>query len=164
MILQGKARYPVETAVIHCAATPTGYWIGKTPFEAFAIVNQWHRERGFKNGFGYHGLIMPDGTFYRGRPYDMIGAHVIDHNRGTLGFLLLESRKVERIGVFDDWFNPPQARTLQRVLADIPGLSKVRGHNDYAPRLCPGFKVQSEDWLSLPQRVPAGDNFTFSRS
>jgi hypothetical protein len=163
MIYQGKARYPVDTAVIHCAAIPTGWAIGKTPFQVFAEINRWHRERGFVNGFGYHGLIMPDGSTYPGRPYSMIGAHVIEANRGTLGFLLIESRKVERIGEFDDWFNPPQRRALLNLLAQIPGLRNVRGHNDYAPRLCPGFKVDPADWLALPSRVPVGDNFTWAK-
>lgn len=147
MIYQGKARYPVETAVLHCAAIPTGYFIGKSPFQVFATVNQWHRERGFLNGFGYHGLIMPDGTFFRGRPFEMIGAHVKEANQGTLGFLLIEQVKIDRIAQFLDWFNPAQERGLRRLLSRIDGLRHVRGHNDYAPKLCPGFKVQTHDWL-----------------
>lgn len=147
MIYQGKARYPVETAVLHCAAVPAGYFIDKTPFQVFATVNRWHRERGFRNGFGYHGLFMPDGTFFPGRPFDMIGAHVIEANQGTLGFLLIESRKIDRIGEFADWFTPAQGASLRGRLSGIDGLRVVRGHNDYAPKLCPGFKVQSSDWL-----------------
>lgn len=114
MIYQGKARYPVETAVLHCAAVPAGYFIDKTPFQVFATVNRWHRERGFRNGFGYHGLFMPDGTFFPGRPFDMIGAHVIEANQGTLGFLLIESRKIDRIGEFADWFTPAREWHLGR--------------------------------------------------
>lgn len=147
MIFQGNARYPVDTAVLHCAAIPTGFFLGKSPFEVFAEVNRWHRERGFRNGFGYHGLVMPDGRTYPGRPYSMIGAHVIEANRGTLGFLLIESRKVERIGIYSDWFTDAQAHSVRALLGAIDGLRVVKGHNDYAPKLCPGFKVQSSDWL-----------------
>jgi len=53
-------------------------WEGKSPFEVFSIVTRWHIERGFQNGFGYHGLIMPDGTYFSGRPFGMIGAHCIE--------------------------------------------------------------------------------------
>ena len=77
MILQGKAGYPVREAVLHCAGINTGQFDGMRPFQVFMIVNRWHRERGFKNGFGYHGLFMPDGTFYAGRPFTQIGAHAI---------------------------------------------------------------------------------------
>lgn len=159
MIYQGAKQYPVTTAVLHCAGINTGQFNGMRPYQVFMTVNRWHRERGFKNGFGYHGLIMPDGTFYAGRPYTQIGAHVLDHNRGTLGFLLIEKRKIAvpqgkglseqawlEAREFDDYYTDQQRNTLLRKLAEIPGLEQVRGHNDYAQRLCPGFKVKSRDW------------------
>lgn len=146
MIFQGKARYPVREAVLHCAAIRTGQFDGMRPFQVFMTINRWHIERGFKC-FGYHGLFMPDGFFYSGRPYDQIGAHVIGHNAGTLGFLLIESRKVERIGEFDDCFTPSQRAALKLHLRGIDGLEKVSGHNHYAAKLCPGFKVETSDWL-----------------
>ncbi|WP_010139567.1 hypothetical protein [Oceanicola sp. S124] len=62
MIYQGKARYPVREAVLHCCAINTGQFDHMTPFQVFTTVNRWHTERGFSNGFGYHALCMPDGT------------------------------------------------------------------------------------------------------
>lgn len=146
MIYQGKARYPVREAVLHCAAIRTGQFKGMRPFQVFATINRWHIERGF-SCFGYHGLFMPDGEFYAGRPFTQIGAHVIGHNAGTLGFLLIESREVKHIGQFDDWFTEAQRQALVHKLLSIPGLERVSGHNDYAPKLCPGFKVRSLDWV-----------------
>lgn len=147
MIYQGKARAPVREVVLHCAAIRTGQFAHMGPFQVFATVNRWHRERGFKNGFGYHGLVMPDGTWYSGRPFSMVGAHVLGHNTGTLGFLLIESRQVTHIGQFDDWFTAAQAQAVKAKLREIDGIEKVSGHNDYAPKLCPGFHVKTGDWL-----------------
>lgn len=153
MIYQGKARYPVKEAVLHCCAIATGQFAHMSAFQVFATVNRWHIERGWK-GFGYHGLIMPDGEFYMGRPYSMIGAHVKGRNRGTLGFLLIESEKIElkegeRIEdkSFEDYYTTEQRLALRGVLRSIEGLEKVSGHNDYAPKLCPGFHVYTGDWL-----------------
>lgn len=146
MIYQGKARDLVTEVILHCAAVPTGYFDGQSAYQVFNAISRWHRERGF-SGFGYHGLIMPDGHWYEGRPFDRIGAHVIGHNAGTLGFLLIESREITRIGQFEDWFTRAQRLALQARLRVIPGIEKVSGHNDYAPKLCPGFKVKSDDWL-----------------
>lgn len=149
MIYQGKARYPVREVVLHCAAINTGQMAHMNAFQMFATVNRWHRERGFTKGFGYHGLITPDGVWYRGRPFGVIGAHVQGHNAGTLGFLLIESQKVERIGQFSDWFTPAQDMALRAILRDLReshGIHTVTGHNDYAPKLCPGFRVT--EWLS----------------
>lgn len=149
MILQGKSKTPVTEVILHCAAIKTGQFSQMNPFQMFSEVNRWHLERGFKNGFGYHGLITPDGIWYKGRPLEMIGAHCIDHNVGTLGFLLIESRQILNIGTFADYFTKKQAQTVHGLLADLArkGVVKVSGHNDYAPKLCPGFSVVSTDWL-----------------
>lgn len=157
MIYQGKARTPVREAILHCAAIKSGQFGHMRPFQVFATVNRWHIERGFKNGFGYHGLIMPDGEYYSGRPYDNVGAHVIGHNAGTIGLLLIESREIKAPVepddlplVFESWFTAAQRSALRcklRELAENLGIEKVSGHNDYAAKLCPGFKVQSRDWL-----------------
>lgn len=147
MIYQGKSRAPVREVVLHCAAIKTGQFAGMHPFQMFATVNRWHVERGFK-GFGYHGLISPDGTWYRGRPFDQVGAHVIGHNAGTLGFLLIESRQIKEIGTFADYFTPAQDMALRAILRDLRethGIQTVTGHNDYAQKLCPGFKVA--EWI-----------------
>lgn len=144
MFYQGKARHPVREVVLHCAAINTGQFDGMPPLQVFTEINRWHVERGFKNGFGYHGLIMPSGTFYRGRPLESIGAHVMGHNAGTIGFLLIESRKITRVGQFADWFKKEQAETLCGLLDDLKrkGIERVTGHNDHANRLCPGFYVE----------------------
>ena len=150
MLTQGKANHPVKEVVLHCAAIKTGQFHGMSAFQVFATVNRWHTERGFANGFGYHGLIMPSGEWYSGRPFSMIGAHVKGHNAGTLGVLLIESREITHIGEFSDWFTDHQRDRLREKLAlwrAEHGIEKVSGHNDYAPKLCPGFKVKSADWL-----------------
>lgn len=146
MILQGKSKVPVTTAVLHCAAIPTGAFSHMTAFQAFATVDRWHVERGWQ-GFGYHWLVMPDGELFAGRPPEKVGAHVARHNVGTLGILLIESRKIDRIGRFSDWFTAAQGMALRFHLQALQrqGVSSVRGHNDFANKLCPGFQVS--EWL-----------------
>jgi N-acetylmuramoyl-L-alanine amidase len=146
MILQGKAKAPVKEAILHCAAIESGQFNFMTPLQVFTTINRWHIERGFRS-FGYHGLFMPNGAYFSGRPFDQLGAHVAGHNSGTLGFLLIESKKIDRIGDFSDWFTDQQRRALVHKLLSIPGLERVSGHNDYADKLCPGFKVKTLDWV-----------------
>ena len=81
MILQGKAKYPVREVMLHCAAIKTGQFNGLKPIAVWSTINRWHIQRGFKNGFGYHGLFMPDGLYLKGRPFDMIGAGCIGKNQ-----------------------------------------------------------------------------------
>ena len=48
---------------------------------------------------------------------------------------------------FDRWYTTDQRLSVAALLREIDGLSKVSGHNDYAQRLCPGFRVHTKDWL-----------------
>lgn len=145
-ILQGSARYIVNEVVLHCAAINTGQFGNMNAAQVKAEIRQWHLARGFKD-FGYHGLFMPDGTFLEGRPFTTIGAHVVERNRGTLGFLMIESKKITGITRFEDWFTEAQRKAVRAKIASVPCIRWVTGHNDYASKLCPGFKVRDEDWL-----------------
>ena len=147
MIRQGKAGHVVRKVVLHCAAINTGQFLGWSPDTVRDEITRWHRQRGFSQ-IGYHGLIMPSGVYVRGRPFSTIGAHVIGHNAGSLGFLLVESRMITHIGAFDDWFTSAQDKVLRCILDDLRhshGIREIVGHNDLAGRLCPGFRVS--EWL-----------------
>lgn len=141
-IFQGKV--PVTDLILHCAAIKTSQFNGLTAYEVRTEINRWHEQRGF-TGFGYHGLIMPNGEYLRGRPFFKIGAHCRENgkNRGSLGFLLIESVQITKIGVFSDWFTPQQMATLRAQIQGLRalGITRISGHNDHANRLCPGFRV-----------------------
>lgn len=147
MIYQGSNRYPVTEAVLHCAAINTGQFDGYTPQAILNAVKRWHLQRNFKRE-GYHVLCIPDGGLYMWRPFDMQGAHVIEANRGTLGILMIESRKITKVGEFSDWFTDAQRDSVRALLRNLPCITKVSGHNDYAAKLCPGFKVKTSYWLA----------------
>lgn len=146
MIYQGKARYPVVEVVLHCAAVKGGWHNGKKPEAVRAEIEAWHKARGFSQ-IGYHGLFMPDGTFVQGRQFETIGAHVVERNRGTLGFLMIESATITKMGRFEDFFTEAQRKAVRAKIKGIDGIKWVTGHNDYAQKLCPGFKVEDKDWL-----------------
>ena len=149
MFYHGKARVPVREVVLHCAAIRTGQFDGLSPFQIFATVNRWHTERGFKHGFGYHGLITPRGVFYKGRPFDMIGAHVVGRNVGTLGFLLVESKQIKPPSGADEaeWLEarrfadrcPRPARSLAARLRKRHDAAEQTGANRRDLPLFPRF-------------------------
>lgn len=146
MIYQGSAKYPVREIILHCAALRTGQFQGFSALRAFSEINRWHMQKGW-SGIGYHGLVMPDGEWFACRAYSRVGAHCLERNRGSLGFLLIEQKEITGIYNFDWWFTQQQRETLRRVIRSIHGIERVSGHNDYAQKLCPGFKVQTDDWL-----------------
>ena len=147
-ILQ-NGKYNVNEVILHCAALNQAQLKQFSQMNAVQIkaeIDAWHRARKF-NGFGYHGLFMPSGQFLEGRPFTTQGAHVVERNRGSIGFLMIESQEILKMGKFEDFFTEMQRKAVQAKIKEIPGIKWVTGHNDYANKLCPGFKVKDEDWL-----------------
>ena len=42
-------------------------------------IHQWHLDRGW-SGIGYHFFVRKDGSVYRGRPENTVGAHASGAN------------------------------------------------------------------------------------
>lgn len=149
MIYQGKARYLVNEVILHCPALTASQIARFAKMPGAKIrdeINLWHIQRGFSK-IGYHGIFLPTGEFIQGRLFNEIGAHVIERNRGTLGFVMIESKEITRMGVFEDWFTERQRVAVRAKIKSLDGIKWVTGHNDYANKLCPGFKVKQGDWL-----------------
>lgn len=147
VIRQGKAGYIVNEGILHTPATPGNWWKNKTLKQMRDEIDLWHRrDRGFRM-IGYHVLVHPDGEWIQGRPFTEIGAHVVERNRGTIGICMINVKTIEKMGKFEDFYTAEQKKTVREIIASIPGIQWVTGHNDYAKKLCPGFKVKDEDWL-----------------
>lgn len=152
---------PLHTIVVHCSATRPN-WMIRAGIEAQrAEIDRWHRARGFE-AIGYHYLIGRDGSVVEGRPLETTGAHVKGHNTGSVGICLVgglwpDGRDSARGDSFGDHFTPAQDGALRRLIASLqttyPAITTVVGHNDLAPRGCPGFTVR--DWLAGAQDAPA---------
>lgn len=150
MIYQGKRRYLVKEAMIHCSATRADWMEGKTPEEQWAEIRRWHVARGWRRE-GYHRGIARDGTLLMGRSLYEIGAGCRGHNRGYVHICLLGGHGSSADDKFEDHFTKAQRETLRAYLADLNKLTpliRVTGHNEYAPKACPGFHVRKRDWLS----------------
>lgn len=148
MILQGAARHPVREIILHCSATRPE-WLGNAPLATkVAEIRRWHmQDRGWR-GIGYHWIIDRDGQRAAGRRETEIGAHVVGHNRGTIGICLIGGFGADADDRFGDHFTPAQEQSLRALIADIRSRTqvvKVTGHNTYAAKACPGFRVA--DWI-----------------
>ena len=146
MITQGTARYPVTEVILHCADTRPDWMNGRPLSEKVAEIRRWHvQQRGWRD-IGYHWVIDRDGKVASGRREAEIGAHVEGHNRGTIGICLLGGFGASADDPFAKNFTAPQALAVKRLIAEIKGrtaIRKVLGHNDYAAKGCPGFKVRT---------------------
>lgn len=136
--------------IIHCSATRADWMDGKPTSAKVAEIRRWHtKDRGW-NDIGYHYLIDRDGTTVVGRPISVDGAHVQGRNKGTVGVCLIGGHGSDPTDKFADHFTAEQEDALRKLLEDLqakyPAITKVSGHNDYAAKACPGFKVS--EWLT----------------
>ena len=137
----------IKRIIIHCSASDFGD--AKT-------IREWHKMRGFSD-IGYHYVILngfrkegqydasDDGLIEIGRPWWREGAHTKGHNADSVGICLIGNPKF--IGQPEMWFTENQLESLKALVAalrikfNIP-LENIYGHNDFAPKICPGFKVE----------------------
>ncbi len=147
-VLQGGAGYLVSLFVLHTTATSATWWKGKSNRQMFEEVRSWHLANGWRD-IGYHGLIFPDGEVIEGRAWSEIGAHVIGHNAGSLGYSMVPVKTVTHMGMAEDFYTAATLAAMRDVIAKACNATQVRriaGHNEFANKLCPGFKVEDSAW------------------
>lgn len=154
MITQGSAGYLITEVCLHTSATSEAWWKGKTVEKMRDEIRSWHKnpkppKKPWRD-IGYHFVVAPDGSFASGRALNVIGAGVEGHNRGVIHICMVPIKDVTKISRFEDWYTPDQRRAVMQIIAGLKKntkLKEVTGHNAYANKLCPGFKVVSKEWL-----------------
>lgn len=130
----------ITLIIVHCSAVRPWQKSG------YCEIDRWHRQRGFKNGCGYHYIVRRDGTIEEGRPLDMIGAHCQNRNQHSIGICYE--------GGLDANGKPADTRTDAQKVAMRQLLEKlhqqfpkavIAGHNVFNPmKACPCFNAMSE--------------------
>lgn len=121
-----------NTVVIHHSAM--------LPFEGPRDIQYVHiHQRAFLD-IGYHFIIDRAGQIFEGRSLSTHGAHVKNHNAGTLGIVLMGNYElIEPL--------PEQLAQLQRLIQLLmrkQPLTHLAGHQDFLPghTLCPGKNLE----------------------
>lgn len=143
--------------IIHCTATPPSWMEGASPQQKVDEIRRWHtKDRGWRD-IGYAYVIDRDGTVVKGRDLDddgnvweEIGAHTKGHNTRSIGIALIGGHGSSENDSFHDHFTVEQNRAVRKLigeLQEILGPLKLSGHNEYAAKACPGFKVR--EWFEV---------------
>jgi hypothetical protein len=157
MTVKQDGQYAVVEVVLHTSATPGSWWGDrwKTNADAVTEMRRWHTvDRGWRD-IGYHRIVTPDGVVGIGRSIYTRGAGVGGHNSGVVHICMVPAHgditKDTRIGKFEDYYTREQRVAVRDYILELHEMTGVdlmiSGHNDYASKLCPGFKVRTEDWL-----------------
>lgn len=96
-------------------------------------------------GIGYHFYVRKDGSVYRGRPIDTVGAHCEDYNSRSIG-ICFEGNYATEVAMPD-----VQRRAGQELVAFLKKVyakAKVMPHRHFNATACPGKNFPLEDIAS----------------
>ena len=128
----------IKEIIIHCSAT------AEDRDYTVADIDRWHRARGFRK-VGYHFVIYRDGSVHAGRSVNEVGAHCTGHNAFSIGICYIGG--LSKDGTPKDTRTPAQRESMlaliEQLKEDYPDAT-IHGHNEYANKACPCFKVPEE--------------------
>ena len=122
-------------------------------------IHSWHLANGWV-GIGYHFFVRKDGSVYRGRPENAVGAHAGNNNYDSIGICFEGNFMTETM---------PEAQKragqeLVQYLKDKYGITKVQKHSDVNATGCPGthfsFKEISEGTAAGKPAESTAEGFT----
>ena len=98
-------------------------------------IHRWHLNNGW-SGAGYHFLVKKDGTIYRLRPEDKVGAHAYVSNYNSIG-ICFEGNYME-----EDMpdVQKQAGKELVAYLKNKYNITTVQAHRDVCATSCPGDK------------------------
>lgn len=96
-------------------------------------IHSWHKTAGY-GGIGYHYLVRKDGSIYRGRPEDTIGAHASGNNSDSIGICFEGNFEIEEMPEVQK----KAGRELIAFLKNKYKIDKVLRHRDVNATACPG--------------------------
>lgn len=127
--------------VIHCSATKEGI------DHDINEVAKWHKARGFRT-VGYHYVIRLSGAVEKGRPEDVVGAHVEGHNAKSIGICYIGGLGAD--GKPKDTRTNSQKQSLESLLRDIRERypkAVICGHRDFSKDLDGDGVVEKHEWM-----------------
>jgi len=103
-------------------------------------IHSTHLKNGW-SGIGYHFYVRKDGSIYRGRPVEMVGAHCTNHNSKSVGICFegnFENEKMSSAQI-------KAGKELISYLKDLYSSAEVKKHKDFNSTACPGKNFPFEE-------------------
>lgn len=109
-------------------------------------IHRWHLANGW-SGAGYHFLVRKDGTIYRLRPEDKVGAHAYGSNYNSIG-ICFEGKYME-----EDMpeVQKQAGKELVAYLKNKYNITTVQAHRDVCATSCPGDKFPFDEIANVEE-------------
>ena len=122
---------------------------GVTVLQSVEIIHNYHKNTNGWAGIGYHFYIKKDGSIYRGRPIDTIGAHAYGANADSIGICFEgnfnEEEMTDKQVEAGKWI----VNYLRNLYPDI----SFCGHKDVCNTSCPGKNFKFDEIVNAKVEV-----------
>lgn len=118
---------------------------GVTVLQTVETIHNYHKNSNGWAGIGYHFYIRKDGSIYKGRPLECVGAHASGNNSDSIGICAEGNFEVEQM---------PEAqknslKELINYLLSNYNIDVIQGHKDVNSTSCPGSNFPLEEMKHL---------------
>ncbi|KGI39509.1 peptidoglycan recognition protein family protein [Clostridium tetani] len=96
-------------------------------------IHTWHLHNGW-SGCGYHYFIRKNGSIYKGRSENSLGAHCINYNSISIGICVEGNYMVEHMPLAQK----NSLIELIKYLCSKYGIKEIYGHGELNSTNCPG--------------------------
>lgn len=147
-LVKGTGRN-ITRIIEHCTATRAGQFFDAAMLRRMHTAPVTKGGRGFSD-IGYHFVIQIDGTIETGRPENIVGAHVLNFNTGSIGVVYVGGLDAQ--GKPTDTRTPAQKaaqRELRLLLHTAYPKAKFSGHRDMSPDKNKNGKIEPFEWLKV---------------
>lgn len=103
-------------------------------------IDKWHKQKDY-SCIGYHFFIRKDGTIYRGRQENAVGAHAYQNNYNSIGICF--EGDFEKEQMTDTQVEA--GKELVAYLKNKYNISKVQKHSDVCSTSCPGRNFRFDE-------------------
>lgn len=125
---------------------------GVTVLQSVEVIHNYHKNTNGWAGIGYHFYVRKDGTVYRGRPENTVGAHAVGANYNSIGICFEGNFSKEKMGQAQ----LKAGQELIKYLKEKYNISKVVGHRDIDNSECPGNNFPMDEMRGV--KVSPTDN------
>lgn len=117
---------------------------GVSVLQSIEVIHNYHKNTNKWAGIGYHFYVRKDGSIYRGRPEEMIGAHAYGANSDSIGICAEGNFNEETMSDIQK----NAIKELVAYLKEKYNITKVQRHSDTIATTCPGKNYPFDDIIN----------------
>ena len=121
---------------------------GVTVLQSVETIHNYHKNTNGWAGIGYHFYVRKDGSIYKGRPLDCVGAHASGSNSDSIGICCEGNFEVEQM---PEDQKSSLIELINYLISDYSygNIEKIQGHKDVNSTSCPGANFPLDEMKAL---------------